>query len=100
MVIEVENVPPRLRGRLNVYLLEVRTGLYVGDVSKRVRDMLWEQVCSFCKNGNAALIWNTNTESGFDFLTIGPNRRVPVEMDGLKMVAVYPEKQNCGSSLF
>ncbi|MBN1577048.1 MAG: type I-E CRISPR-associated endoribonuclease Cas2 [Chitinispirillaceae bacterium] len=93
LVIAVENVPPRLRGRLNVYLIEIRTGVYVGDVSKRVREMLWEQVCSFCKDGNAALIWSTSTESGFDFVTIGPNRRVPVIMDGLKLVAIHPGKE-------
>jgi len=91
LVIAVESVPPRLRGRLNVYLIEIRTGLYVGDVSKRVREMLWEQVCSFCRDGNAALIWSTTTESGYDFVTIGPNRRVPVVMDGLKLVSILPE---------
>lgn len=91
LVIEVENVPPRLRGRLNVYLIEVRTGLYVGDVSKRVREMLWTQVCAFCKDGNATIIWNTNTESGYDFETVGPNRRIPVELDGLKLVSFLPE---------
>ena len=90
LVIEVENVPPRLRGRLNVYLIEVRTGLYVGDVSKRVREVLWEQVTSYCKEGNASMIWSTNTESGYDFETIGPNRRIPVLMDGLKLASFLP----------
>ena len=90
LVIEVENVPPRLRGRLAVYMLEIRTGLYVGDVSKRVREMLWEQVQGFMKDGNASMIWSTNTESGFDFETIGKNRRIPVEMDGLKLVSFLP----------
>lgn len=93
LVIAVENVPPRLRGRLNVYLIEIRTGLYVGDVSKRVREMLWDQVCAFCQDGNASVIWNTNTEYGFDFETIGPNRRVPVILDGLKLVSIYPDKE-------
>ncbi|MGB7567819.1 MAG: type I-E CRISPR-associated endoribonuclease Cas2e [Chitinivibrionales bacterium] len=93
LVIVVENVPPRLRGRLNVYLIEVRTGVYIGDVTKRVRDMLWEQVVSFCKNGNAVMVWSTNTESGYDFVTIGPNRRIPVEMNGLKLVSFLPEVQ-------
>jgi len=92
LVIVVENVPPRLRGRLNVYLIEVRTGVYVGDVSKRVREMLWEQVNAYCQDGNAAMIWSANTESGFDFITIGQNRRMPVEMDGLKLVSFFPEK--------
>ena len=37
LVVVTENVPPRLRGRLAVWLLEIRAGVYVGDVSKRVR---------------------------------------------------------------
>ena len=28
------------------------------------------------------MAWSTNTESGFDFMTLGANRRIPVEMDG------------------
>ena len=90
LVIVVENVPPRLRGRLAVWLLEVRAGVYVGDLSKRVREMIWNQVIGGCEDGNAVLIWSTNTESGFDFVTHGPNRRVPVEMDGLKLVSFLP----------
>jgi len=96
LVIVVENAPPRLRGRLGVYLIEVRTGVYIGDTSKRVRDMLWEQVRFFCEDGNALMAWNTNTESGFDFITHGKNRRIPVEMDGMKLVSFIPveETQN------
>ena len=30
MVIVVNNVPPRLRGRLAVWLLDIRAGVYVG----------------------------------------------------------------------
>ena len=30
MVIVVNNVPPRLRGRLAIWLLEIRAGVYVG----------------------------------------------------------------------
>jgi CRISPR-associated protein Cas2 len=94
LVIVVENVPPRLRGRLGVYLVEARTGVYVGDVSKRVREMLWEQVVFYCKEGNGLMMWSTNTESGFDFATVGTNRRMPVEMDGFKLVSFFPEKEN------
>ena len=90
LVIVVENVPPRLRGRLGVYLIEVHCGVFVGDHSKRVREMLWKQVEAFCNEGNAVMIWKTNTESGFDFITHGKNRRVPVEMDGLKLVSFLP----------
>ncbi len=90
LVIVVENVPPRLRGRLAIWLLEVRAGVYVGDVSRRVREMIWDTVIKGCSEGNAVMAWSTNTESGFDFLTWGTNRREPVEMDGIKLVSFLP----------
>lgn len=90
LVIVVENVPPRLRGRLAVWLIEIRAGVYVGDLSAKVRDMLWQQVEAGLEEGNAIMAWSTNTESGFDFLTLGENRRLPVEIDGLKLVSFYP----------
>ena len=93
LAIVLENSPPRLRGRLAVWLLEVRAGVYVGDVSKKVREMLWNQVADGIEEGNAVMIWTSNTESGYDFVTIGKNRRVPVEMDGVKLVSFLPENE-------
>lgn len=90
MVIVLENSPPRLRGRLAVWLLEVRTGVYVGEYSVKVRDMIWSQVQEGIEDGNAVLVWNSPTESGFDFLTLGENRRIPVEIEGLKLVSFLP----------
>jgi len=91
LVIVVENAPPRLRGRLAVWLLEVRAGVYVGSTSRSVREMLWNNVIKGIEDGNAVMAWNTNTESGFDFMTWGANRREPVEIDGLKLVSFLPE---------
>ena len=92
LVIVVENAPPRLRGRLAIWLLEVRAGVYVGKVSRRVREMIWKQIEIGIEDGNAVMAWSTNTESGFDFFTIGKNRRIPKEMDGVKLVSFLPEK--------
>ena len=90
LVIVVENVPPRLRGRLAIWLLEIRAGVYVGDMSRRVREMIWQNVEVGLEEGNAVMAWSTNTESGFDFVTLGKNRRMPVEFDGLKLVSFLP----------
>jgi len=90
LVIVVENVPPRLRGRLALWLLEVRAGVYVGKVSRRVREMIWSNIEKGYEEGNAVMAWSTNTESGFDFVTIGKNRRIPIEMDGVKLVSFLP----------
>jgi CRISPR-associated protein Cas2 len=97
LVIVVENVPPRLRGRLAVWLVEVRAGVYVGDLSRKVREMIWSQVEQGLGEGNAVMAWSTNAESGFDFLTLGKNRRMPVELDGLKLVSFHPPPQEEGN---
>jgi len=91
LVIVVENAPPRLRGRLGLWLVEVRAGVYVGDVSRRVREMIWNNLEKGVAEGNAVMAWTSNNESGFDFMTLGANRRIPVEMDGIKLVSFLPE---------
>ena len=40
MVVVLENAPPRLRGRLAVWLLELRAGVYVGTYGRRVRELM------------------------------------------------------------
>jgi len=91
LVIVVENAPPRLRGRLAIWLLEIRAGVYVGKVSGRVREMIWGNVEEGIDDGNAVMAWSTNTESGFDFFTLGENRRIPKEMNGIKLVSFLPK---------
>ncbi len=90
LVVVTEAVPPRLRGRLAVWLLEVRAGVYVGNVSRRVREMIWEQCEGFVEDGNIVMAWQANNESGFDFQTVGKNRRRPVDYDGLRLVEFVP----------
>lgn len=96
LVIVAENVPPRLRGRLGLWLVEVRAGVYVGDVSRRVRAMIWDNIEQGLGDGNAVMAWSTNTESGFDFMTLGANRRIPVELDGVKLVSFLPPDEQKG----
>ncbi|EBU3149935.1 type I-E CRISPR-associated endoribonuclease Cas2 [Salmonella enterica subsp. enterica serovar Uganda] len=90
LVVVTENVPPRLRGRLAVWLLEIRAGVYVGDVSAKIREMIWQQVSVLTDEGNVVMAWATNTESGFEFQTFGENRRIPVDLDGLLLVSFLP----------
>ena len=90
LVIVTENVPPRLRGRLAVWLLEIRAGVYIGTPSKRLREFIWQQIGEGAEDGNVVMAWSTNTESGYDFVTFGKNRRVPVDFDGLRLVSFLP----------
>lgn len=92
MVIVVYNAPPRLRGRLAAWLLEVRAGVYVGDYSARTRERIWGQVVAYIDQGDAVMVWRAATDQGFDFATVGTNRRMPVDFDGLKLVCFAPKE--------
>ncbi len=94
ITVVTEAVPPRLRGRLAVWLLEVRAGVYVGNVSRRIREMIWFQVTKLADEGNVVMAWSTNNESGFEFQTYGENRREPIDVDGLRLVRFLPPEQD------
>lgn len=90
LVIVLENAPPRLRGRMAIWLLEVRAGVYIGNFNSKVRQYLWEQVEAGLGDGNAVMAWTSSNEAGFDFVTLGDNRRIPVNLDGAKLVSFLP----------
>lgn len=91
LVVVTENIPPRLRGRLAIWLIEIRAGVYIGDVTRRTREMIWQQLQEGLENGNAVLAWPARTESGYEFQTLGQNRRHPIDYDGLRLVAYRPQ---------
>ena len=93
LVVIVEDAPPRLRGRLAVWLLEVRAGVYVGNYGRRVREMIWAQVCAYIGDGNGVIAWADKSDAGFAFDTVGRSRRIPVDLDGFRLVAMMPEAQ-------
>jgi CRISPR-associated protein Cas2 len=90
MVIVVENAPPRLRGRLAVWLAEVRAGTYVGVYSARTRDRIWQETIKLIGDGSACIVWSAPTDSGFAFEAVGQNRREPIDLDGLMLAKFKP----------
>lgn len=91
LVIAVENAPARLRGRLSLWLAEIRTGLYVGNYGRRTRERIWEETKQLIGKGSAVIVWRSATETGFAFEAVGPNRREMVLSDGLALVRFLPE---------
>jgi CRISPR-associated protein Cas2 len=90
MVVVLENAPPRLRGRLAVWLLELRAGVYVGSYGRRVRERIMAEVAAAVGEGNAVVAWAASNDAGFAFETFGANRRVPIDLDGFRLVSVLP----------
>lgn len=79
------NCPPKLRGDLSKWLCEINTGVYVGNVSSRVRDALWQRVCENLASGQATMVYSTNGEQRLDF-RVHNAAWEPVDYDGIKLM--------------
>lgn len=88
-VVVLECVPKSLRGYLSRWLVEIHTGTFVGDLSKRVRESLWEEVCSNLRRGSAFIVYSTVGEQGYQCEFWGaPSRRIR-DFDGLQLIEIY-----------
>jgi CRISPR-associated protein Cas2 len=90
IVIMLERVTPGLRGELTRWLLEPRSGVFVGQVSAMVRDRLWERVCKQLRDGAGMLIHNTDNEQGFAMRMWGDTSRCIEDFDGLSLIRIPP----------
>ncbi len=88
MMIVLQNVPKRLHGELTRWLLEPFPNVFIGHVSARVRDFLWEKCKKECKNGSVVQAWNTNNEQRFTMRMDGNVKRSVVDMEGLQLVFI------------
>ena len=85
IVLSLSNCPPKLRGDLSKWLVEINAGVYVGRVSARVRDELWQRVCENLRDGRATMVFRANTEQGMDF-RVHNTTWIPVDYDGIQLM--------------
>ena len=80
--------PPGLRGQVGRWLQEVAPGVFVGRVTSRVRDLLWERALEDMAGGRGLLIYPAANEQRFAVRSFGHQWR-PVDFDGV-MLFLHP----------
>ena len=85
IVLVLSAVPEGLRGHVTRWLMEVSPGVFVGTLSARVRERLWDIVTENMKTGRAVMVYRARNEQGLDFLTWGDPWK-PVDFDGLTLM--------------
>jgi len=85
IVITMTDCPVGLRGDLTKWLLEISPGVFVGQVSARVRDNLWERIKETVKNGKVTMVFSTNNEQHLDF-RVHNSLWEPIDFDGIKLI--------------
>lgn len=97
-VMILERVPPSLRGELTRWLLEPKSGVFVGRLPASVRQRLWERACRHAAGGACLIIYATNNEQGFRIDFWGRTSRAIEDFDGLQLVRVPAKEVQEGST--
>lgn len=84
-VIVVAACPIGLRGHLTRWLLEISAGVFVGRVSARVRDLLWQRTVDMVKTGRAIMVFAANNEQGLAF-KVHQHDWIPVDVEGVTLM--------------
>ena len=90
VVISTSAEPVGLRGELTRWILEVAPGTFVGNLSARVKDAVWDLCVEGAGNGSVLLVHAARNEQHLAFRTHGTNW-TPVDQDGLTLI-LRPEK--------
>lgn len=85
VVLVLSACPPGLRGYLTRWLLEISAGVFVGRVSRRVRELMWETTTSMVVSGRAIMVYSARNEQRLQFLTHG-HHWYPVDFDGITLM--------------
>ena len=85
-VIVLEAAPPAVRGELTRWFLEVKAGVFVGTVNKKIRELLWNRLCATEQVRGAVLMYSTNSEQGYVMQMHGTPHRKIVEFEGVQLI--------------
>ncbi len=85
IVITLTKCPLALRGDLTKWLQEINTGVYIGNVSARVREKLWDRICREVKGGSATMVYSAQNEQHLDF-RVHNTIWAPIDYDGIKLM--------------
>ncbi len=85
IVLVLSACPAGLRGDLTKWVLEVSSGVFVGTVSARLREKIWDRVCELSRDGRAIMIYSSNGEQRLKF-KVHRHDWEPTDLDGLTLM--------------
>lgn len=85
VVIVLTACPEGLRGHLTRWLLEISAGVFVGHVTARVRNLLWNRVVELSREGRALMVYSQRNEQRLAFEVHGHHWE-PTDYDGVLLM--------------
>ncbi|MBF4163033.1 type I-E CRISPR-associated endoribonuclease Cas2e [Nocardioides acrostichi] len=82
VVLVLTACPAGLRGHLTRWLLEVSPGVFIGEITARVRERMWLRVLELAKDGRAIMVYSADSEQGLSY-RVHRHDWEPVDFDGV-----------------
>lgn len=86
-----------MRGYLTRWLLEISAGVFVGNVSTRVRELMWVRTKEMTRTGRAIMVFSARNEQRLSFLVHGHHWE-PVDLDGITLM-LRPSRERTDISI-
>lgn len=87
-----DNAKPGLRGELNRWFLELKPGVFVGNVNARIRELLWERIRNGEMADGAVMVYPSANEQGFGMCIFGQPHREVIDLEGVQLIRVVNEE--------
>lgn len=96
IVITMSKCPPSLKGDLSKWMFEMSPGVYIGNLSRRVRDRLWERIQKSIHQGWAVMAYNAQCEQSFQLEIVGDPHLSVEDYDGIQLIKHLTTSQVSG----
>lgn len=93
VIFDITTPDKKISGLLSLKTIELRPGLFIGNLSRRAALQLWEDVAQ-SHIGDAIFVQQHKNEIGLKILSIGNNTRQPINCDGIHLIIKCNQRIN------
>jgi len=85
VVLVLTACPAGLRGYVTRWLLEISPGVFTGQISSRVRELLWDKTIELVRDGRAIMVYSARNEQHLQF-KVHRHDWIPTDFDGVQLM--------------
>lgn len=87
-VFVMECASESVRGELTRWFLELKPGVFVGNVNVRIRELLWKRICETDAATGSVMVFSASNEQGFEMKVFGDPKRKVIDFEGIQLITV------------
>jgi CRISPR-associated protein Cas2 len=95
-VILTKSIPPTVRGSLRKWVIEIEPGVFLGDLTARVRTELLDWLVPQMGGGRALVVYSDRkSQTGYQIKTLTKEGRRSIKtISGIPLIEIKPQQNN------